>query len=151
MMKKVQAEELKVTEILTPQKNEVRELPLFLESISAGFPSPADDYMEKKLDLNDYLIHNPAATFFLRVTGDSMTDVGIHSGDILVVDRSLNTKDGSIIIAVILGELLVKRLRIIKNKYYLYAENPKFQPIEIKDEMNFEVWGVVTTVIHSLL
>jgi hypothetical protein len=96
-------EETTVSEIIMPQRGSKLEMPLFLESVSAGFPSPADDYLEGKLDLNDALIRNPAATFFVRVTGDSMIEAGIHSGDILVVDRSLNPKDGSIVIAVILN------------------------------------------------
>jgi DNA polymerase V len=98
-----------VVEIFVPEDGEKIELPLFLESVSAGFPSPADDYLENKLDLNQHLIKNPPATFFVRVTGDSMVDAGIYSGDILVVDRSLNPKDGNIVIAVINGELTVKR------------------------------------------
>ncbi|ROL59543.1 LexA family transcriptional regulator, partial [Bacteroidetes/Chlorobi group bacterium ChocPot_Mid] len=93
----------------------------------------------------------PSATFFVRVTGDSMINAGIYSGDILIVDRSLSPKDSSIVIAVIDSELLVKRMQYIKNKIYLSPENPKFEPIEITGEMNFEVWGIVTTVIHSVL
>ena len=140
-----------VSEVIMPGRGEKCEMPLFLESVSAGFPSPADDYLEGKLDLNDALIRNPAATFFVRVTGDSMIEAGIHSEDILVVDRSLNPKDGSIVIAVIDGELLVKRLFMQKGKVYLVPENKYYAPIEIKDEMAFEVWGVVTTVIHSVI
>lgn len=141
----------KVVEVIKPTSDEIVELPIFLESVSAGFPSPAEDYMEGKLDLNKYLIKNPSATFFVRVTGDSMINAGIYSGDILIVDRSLTPKDSSIVIAVIDSELLVKRMQYIKNKIYLTPENPKFEPIEITGEMNFEVWGVVTTVIHSVL
>ncbi|MCL5991709.1 MAG: translesion error-prone DNA polymerase V autoproteolytic subunit [Bacteroidetes bacterium] len=123
---------------------------MFLEAVSAGFPSPADDYMEDRLDLNDHLVRNPAATFFVRVTGDSMIEAGIHSGDILVVDRSLNPKDNNIVIAVIDGELTVKRLRTQKTHVYLLPENKNYKPIEITSEMSFEVWGVVTNVIHNL-
>jgi DNA polymerase V len=142
---------LSVVEIFAPEDGEKLELPLFLESVSAGFPSPADDYLENKLDLNQHLIKNPPATFFVRVTGDSMVDAGIYSGDILVVDRSLNPKDGNIVIAVINGELTVKRISMGKNKIFLLPENQKFKPIEITGEMSFEVWGVVTTVIHSVI
>lgn len=142
---------LKVAEIYTPERAEELALPLFLESVSAGFPSPADDYLEGRLDLNDYLVRNPSSTFFVRVTGDSMMDAGIYSGDILVVDRSLNPKDGNIVIAVINGELTVKRLQMLKNKIFLLPENQNYKPIEITEEMNFEVWGVVSTVIHSVL
>lgn len=143
-------DDVKILEIFSPKIGAKYELPMFLEAISAGFPSPADDYLESKLDLNDYLIKNPSATFFLRVAGDSMINVGIHSGDILIVDRSLVPKHGSIVIAVINGELTVKRLQQNNNKYFLYAENNKYEPIEITKEMAFEVWGVVTNVIHSL-
>lgn len=142
---------LDVVEIFTPSREISHKLPLFLESVSAGFPSPADDYLENRLDLNEYLIRNPSATFFVRVTGDSMLDAGIYSGDILVVDRSLSPKDGNIVIAVINGELTVKRLQKIKSKLYLLPENQNYKPIEITSEMNFEVWGVVSTVIHSVL
>ncbi len=140
----------KVNRIFAPDKGDEVKLPLFLESVSAGFPSPADDYLEGKLDLNEFLIKNPAATFFVRVTGDSMINAGVHSGDILVVDRSLDPKDGNIIIAVVDGELVVKRMKIVKKKVYLAPENSNYEPIEVTEAMNFEVWGVVTTVIHSL-
>ncbi len=147
----VKAESMTVAEIFTPGRNSEVELPLFLESVSAGFPSPADDYLEGKLDLNEYLVRNPTATFFVRVTGDSMIEASINSGDILVVDRSITPKDGSIIIAVINGELTVKRLSKTKNKMYLLPENKNYKPIEITTEMYFEVWGVVTNVIHSVV
>lgn len=149
-MKKIIPEVAKVTEIIMPSMNSRKPLPLFLESVSAGFPSPADDYMDKTLDLNEYLIINPSATFFVRVRGESMIDAGIHNGDLLIVDRALSPKDGSIVIAVIDGELLVKRMSFKKNKVFLILENREYMPVEIKPEMNFEVWGVVTTVIHSV-
>jgi DNA polymerase V len=142
---------VKVLEIFTPTIGNKYELPVLLEAMSAGFLFPADDYLESKLDLNDYLIKNPSATFFLSVTGDSMINAGVHPGDILIVDRSLNPKHRSIVIAAINGELIVKRLQQSNNKFYLHAENTKYEPIEITKEMAFEVWGVVTNVIHSLL
>ncbi|MBM2816811.1 MAG: mutasis and repair, UmuD protein [Ignavibacteria bacterium] len=145
------ADQVVVEEIFLPEKGESIYLPLFLESVSAGFPSPADDYLERRLDLNEFLIRNPSATFFVRVTGDSMNNAGIYSQDILIVDRSLQAKDGNIVIAVINGELTVKRLHFVKKKIYLLPENNKYKPIEITQEMNFEVWGVVTTVIHSVI
>jgi DNA polymerase V len=150
-LKKIELETVKVDDIILPDRLTEQKLPLFLESVSAGFPSPAEDYVEGRLDLNDFLIRNPSATFFVRVTGDSMIDAGIYSGDILVVDRSLNPKNSSIVIAVIDGELVVKRLGMQKNKLYLLPENRKYEPIEITQEMNFEVWGIVTTVIHSVV
>jgi DNA polymerase V len=125
-------------------------LPLFTCPVSAGFPSPAEDYVEGKLDLNQYLIKHPVATFFIRVTGDSMIGSGIHSGDLLIVDRSLEAKNNKVIIAVVDGELLVKRLRIQKKQIMLVADNPDYPSLVIQEEMNFEVWGVVTNVIHPL-
>jgi DNA polymerase V len=150
-MKKIEVETVKVIEIYLPKREKFIDLPLFLESVSAGFPSPADDYLEGKLDLNDFLITNPASTFLVRVTGDSMIDAGIHSGDLLIVDRSLMPSDRNIVIAVINGELTVKRLRYKKNQLFLYPENRDFKPIEITQEMNFEVWGVVKSVVHSVI
>lgn len=138
-------------EILKPDRIKELNLPMFLESVSAGFPSPADDYLESKLDLNDLLIKNPASTFFVRVTGDSMINAGINSGDILVVDRSLDAKDGSIVIAVINGELTVKRLSSKNGRIRLIPENAFYKPIYITEDMNFEVWGIVRSVIHSVI
>lgn len=106
--------------------------------------------MEGKLDLNKHLIKHPAATFFVRVAGDSMIDAGIHPGDILIVDRSLEPCDKKVVIAIIEGELTVKRIRMIGNKVSLVPENENYAPIPIGAEMNFEIWGVVTSVIHSL-
>jgi DNA polymerase V len=123
---------------------------MFIATVSAGFPSPVADYEEGKLDLNKHLIKNPAATFFVRVTGDSMLKAGIHSGDLLVVDRSIETRDKNVVIAVVNGELTVKRIRIRKNKLMLIAENDAYQNQEINDQTDFEVWGVVTNVIHAL-
>ena len=125
-------------------------LPLFLERVSAGFPSPADDYMEDRLDLNRYLVRHPAATFFVRASGDSMIGAGIRSGDILVVDRSLEPGDNSVVIAVINGELTVKHIMKSREKLFLIPDNESYRPIEIRDGMDFEVWGVATTVIHTL-
>jgi len=141
---------LVVTKIYRPEKGDLKELPLFTARISAGFPSPADDYIDRKLDLNEYLIKHPAATFFVRVQGDSMIDAGIHSGDILIVDRALEPADNKIVIAVLYGELTVKRIKKTKSKLVLLPENPSFKPIEVTTEMGLEVWGVVTHVIHTV-
>lgn len=124
--------------------------PLFLSGVSAGFPSPADDYLDRKLDLNEHLIRNPAATFFVRVAGDSMTAAGINDNDILVVDRSLEPCNGSIVIAVVNGELTVKRLAKSKDSCRLLAENPAYPDLEIDAETPLEIWGVATYAIHSL-
>ncbi|MBW8309043.1 MAG: translesion error-prone DNA polymerase V autoproteolytic subunit [Candidatus Paracaedibacteraceae bacterium] len=125
-------------------------LPLYASRVQAGFPSPADDAVETTLDLNRYLVKHPAATFFVRAIGDSMSQASIHAGDILIVDRSLSPKTGNIVIAVVDGELTVKRLKIQKNQYILVPENPNYQPLVITSEMDFSIWGVVTTVIHSV-
>jgi len=132
------------------EKENIFKLPIFATKISAGFPSPADDYMEGKLDLNKYLIKHSAASFFIRVIGDSMINAGIFDGDLLIVDRSLEALSGKIVIAVIDGDLTVKRLLKKQNKIYLAAENPNYSDIEIKDESSLHIWGVVTNVIHKL-
>ncbi|MFC1538687.1 LexA family protein [Candidatus Latescibacterota bacterium] len=125
-------------------------MPLYMVSVSAGFPSPADDYLDGKLDLNDYLIKHRAATFFLRAAGDSMIDAGIHSGDILIVDRSINPVDNNVVIAVLDGELTVKRIRKSADELLLMPENKNYEPVRVTGDMHVEIWGVVTTVIHSL-
>lgn len=124
-------------------------VPIFTCSVSAGFPSPADDHIEDRLDLNKLLIKHPAATFFVRVAGDSMVNAGIYPGDLLVVDRSLEPTDGQVVIAIVDGELTVKRLRCSSKILALMPENPKYRPLVIQQETEFEIWGVVTTVIHS--
>ncbi|MCB1081495.1 MAG: translesion error-prone DNA polymerase V autoproteolytic subunit [Chlamydiia bacterium] len=124
-------------------------LPLFSHQVKAGFPSPADDHIEQKLDLNHYLIQHPAATFFVRVEGNSMKNAGISSGDLLIVDRALSPKDGKIILAVLNGEFTVKRIRMQGKKLFLNPENPHFSPLEITEDMDFQIWGVVTYAIHA--
>lgn len=130
------------------QKSTIRR-PLFLSGVSAGFPSPADDYVDRKLDLNELLIKNPAATFFVRVAGDSMIGAGIRHDDILLVDRSLEPVSGSIVIAVYDGELTVKRLVRDNSTIQLKAENPDYPPLELTEENGCEIWGVVTSVVHQ--
>ena len=125
-------------------------LPVFLRRLPAGFPSPADDYIEGKLDLNRHLIKHPAATFFVRVSGDSMIEAGIHTGNILVVDRSLEAIDGNVIVAALDGELTVKRLSRRGETLRLLPANKDYQAIEIQTQQTFEIWGVVTNVIHAL-
>ena len=124
-------------------------LPLFLATVPAGFPSPADDYIDRKLDLNEHLVKHPAATFFVRVHGDSMTEAGITTGDILIVDRALEPQNGSIVIAAVNGELTVKRLKKTAGRLLLMPANPDFAPTEITPDTQFEIWGVVTYVIHK--
>ena len=123
---------------------------LYTEKVASGFPSPAADYIERPLDLNEHLIQHQSATFFVRSTGDSMLGAGIHSGDLLIVDRAIIATDNSIILAIVNGEFTVKRLRIKDNKMWLQPENPDYKIIDLTVEMGFSVWGVVTNVIHSL-
>lgn len=125
------------------------ERPVWLARVPAGFPSPADDYLEGKLDLNQHLIKHPAATYFVRVTGDSMIGAGIHSGDLLVVDRSLEPTDNSVVIAIVDGELTVKRLCTRQGKLLLLPDNDKYPPVEVRED-SLQIWGVVTHVIHKV-
>lgn len=124
-------------------------IPLHLNSVKAGFPSPADDFAENYLDLNEYLIQRPTSTFFVRVSGDSMINAGINSGNILIVDRSLDYYNNSIVVAIVDNEFTVKRLKYINSQPYLYPENPNYKPIKLK--VSDEVWGVVTSVINKLV
>ena len=125
-------------------------LPLYSNKVPAGFPSPADDHMEGKLDLNNYLVKHPTATFFVRASGESMVGAGIHDGDILVVDRSLEPRHGKIIIAAVDGQLTVKRLQKRGSKTLLTPENRKYKPIELTENNDVKIWGVVTNVIHEV-
>ena len=124
--------------------------PLIGTDVPAGFPSPAQDYIEENLDLNEFLIKHPTATYFVKVEGYSMINAGIHPGDILIVDRSLEPVHKKIVIAIVDGELTVKRLREIKGKWFLEPENSEFESIEITGDMSFKIWGVVTYAIHKM-
>ncbi|HID00228.1 MAG TPA: translesion error-prone DNA polymerase V autoproteolytic subunit [Piscirickettsiaceae bacterium] len=123
--------------------------PFYAASVAAGFPSPAEDYEEPALDLNDYLVQHREATFFVRAQGHSMVGAGIHDGDLLVVDRALTARDGDIVIAVVDGALTVKRLRQQGERTWLQAENPDYGDIELGEAQQLELWGVVTAVIHQ--
>jgi DNA polymerase V len=162
--------------ISTPDLKTSYKLPIFITPVRAGFPSPATDYEEAKLDLNTHLIAHPNATFFVHIDGDSMIDAKIQSGDIAIVDRSLEARNGDVILAVIDGDFTIKKLEIrdlkgeaITDKtdktnkktrltiatqntkqIRLLPENPEFEPIEITGNMTFVVWGVVTSVIHKM-
>jgi DNA polymerase V len=125
-------------------------LPLYLSRVCAGFPSPADDYIDQQLDLNRYLIKNPVATFIVYAEGDSMIGEGIYSGDALIVDRSLTPRHQSIVIACIEGELTVKKLIYREGKPYLAAASPDYSAIEIREGDELTIWGVVTKNIHNL-
>lgn len=140
-----------VEKIYKYEKKKEYKLPLFISRVPAGFPSPAEDYIEKYLDLNELLIKHPSATYFVKVSGNSMIEAGIHDGDILIVDRALDPKNNDIVIAVIDGELTVKRLVIKDNKIYLYPENSNYKPIKIdSEERDLLIWGIATYVIHRL-
>ena len=134
-------------EFFTVSVDSKKEIPFIDTMVSAGFPSPADDFLHGKLDLNEYLINNPSATYYVRVLGDSMANAGIASGSLLIVDKSIEASNGKIVVAFLDKEFTVKRIKKIKNKIYLKAENAGYENIEITSEMNFEIFGVVT---HSI-
>ena len=136
--------------IYSPQIKTQRALPFYLSPIEAGFPSPADDYIERSLDLNEYLIRHPSSTFFVKVKGDSMVNAGIFSGDILIVDRSVRSYQNRIIVAILNGEFTVKRFRKSGGSVFLIAENPDYPVLRITQDMDFEIWGVVINVIHHV-
>ena len=117
--------------------------------VAAGFPSPADDFIEMEINLQDYIVKNKEATFCVKVEGTSMTKAGINSGDIMIVDRSLHPKHNDIVLAVIDGEFTVKRIAVNENRLYLMPENDNFSPIKITTAMNFQVWGIITHIIHK--
>jgi DNA polymerase V len=128
----------------------ILKLPLFAERVQAGFPSPATDYIEARLDLNQLMIQHAEATFFLRAKGLSMLGAGINDGDLLVVDRSINAAHGHVVIAVVDGEFTVKRLHQKTGAVHLISENPDYPNITFTDGQELQIWGVVTNVIHKL-
>ena len=148
--KPVRIPESMITDVMKYLSVKGYRLPLYASTVQAGFPSPADDYIEEQLDLNKHLIKHPTATFFVRAAGDSMVGAGIHSGDILVVDRSLEPKPGKVVIAAIDGQLTVKRLSQTSKGLYLKAENDQYKPIKINEINDVIIWGVVTSVVHKV-
>ena len=124
-------------------------LPLLGDSVSAGFPSPADDYVEQNIDLNEHLIKNPFSTFFLRVKGDSMINSGIQNHDLIIVDKSLIPVPGNIVIAMIDGEFTVKRLDKKNDELYLKSENDNYPDFNFKNHNEIQIWGVVIYSIHN--
>ena len=138
-------------EIYIPDLETTQKLPYFDGGVSAGFPSPAEDYMHSKLDLNNLLIEHPSATYYVRVNGDSMLGAGILNGDLLIVDRSLEVTNNCIVVAYIDGEFTVKRIKKINNKMFLQPENKNHQAIEITESMDFELFGVVAHAIHHFI
>jgi len=129
----------------------LKKLPIYEGGVSAGFPSPADDYLDMDLNLHKYLVKNPVSTFFIIAKGVSMEKVGINDEDLLVVDKSLNPKNNDIVVAIVNGEFTVKKYIVNNNNNCLRAESysKDYPDIEITNEMEFEIWGVVTHTIHS--
>lgn len=140
-----------IGDIYTDFTNSGVRIPLFISRVQAGFPTHTDEYSEGKLDLNEYLLPHKETTFYVRVTGDSMRDAGVFPGDMLIVDRSLAPNYGNIIIALINGEMTVKRLERVRNAIFLCAENDNYPDIRVTEYDDFAIWGVVTNVIHSLM
>ena len=124
-------------------------IPLVTAIVDAGFPSPADDHLERSIDLNEELIRNKAATYCVRVQGESMRDAGIHAGDVLVVDRSITPSDKQIVVAMIDGDFTVKRFRKFGAQLFLEAANPDFPSIQIGENQELVIWGAVTYIIHK--
>lgn len=140
----------KKIEIFSVDTSSELDLPVVEAGISAGFPSPADDFLDASIDLNKILITNKDATFYGRVKGDSMIDAGLSDGDLLIIDKSLEPKDGKIAVCFIDGEFTVKRIKITNKCIYLVAENKNYKPIKVTDDNDFLIWGIVTTVIKSV-
>ena len=140
---------MEISDFIPFEKRTSLRIPLVTAKVEAGFPSPADDHLERGIDLNEELIRNAPATFFVRVQGDSMRDANIFSGDILIIDRSVSPTDRQIVIAMIDGGFTVKRFRKRGEKVFLEAANPDFQPIEIGENQELVIWGVVTYIIHK--
>ena len=134
---------------LTPSFATPLALPLVAFRVPAGFPSPAEDYLEGRIDLNQQLIRHPAATFFVRVSGDSMTGAGIHDGDLLIVDRAAEVISGCIVVASVNGEFTLKRVRKDGSRVFLMPENARYQPLEITEGSDFEIWGRVTGSVRE--
>ena len=138
-----------VLEFYSANTNSSMELPLVDGGIAAGFPSPAQDYIDLRIDLNKELIDNPSSTFYARVKGTSMIDAGISDGDILVIDKSLEPHDGDTAVCFIDGEFTLKFIKIEPDAVFLVPENPKFSPIKVTEDNNFCIWGIVTYSIKK--
>ncbi len=146
--KKKQNEQIIIDALYTAHQAQPVLIPLLEGKVSAGFPSSAENFIDKALDLNELLIKHPSATFFIRVKGHSMVKAGIHDNDILIVDRALSVSDNKIVIARMQDELTVKRIKIVGEKLFLMPDSDEYKAVEVTDTMDFEVWGVVTFVIH---
>ena len=137
-------------EIMTPAASRTLVRPLIAVAVSAGHPCPADDHCDELLDLNQHLINHPQHTYFVRVQGESMINAGIHDGDLLIVDRAITPRNDHVVIAHLNGELTVKRIRMEDGVVLLMPENPAYPVITVTADIHFDVWGVVTNVIHAL-
>ena len=142
--------EKKILNFFIPKKENGIGQWLAEEGISAGFPSPANDFKETRISLDRELVKNKEATFYARVSGDSMIGAGLEDGDLLVIDRSSNPENGKIAVCLINGDFTVKRIKREKNKLYLIPENKKYKPIELKEENELIIWGVVEYVIKKV-
>ncbi len=140
-----------VLEIFSANTETILDIPLFPFSISAGFPSPALDFVDIEIDLNRHLIEHPSATFYGRVQGESMRDAGINSGDLLVIDKSIEPADSKIAVCYLDGEFTLKRIKIEGKAVWLMPENEKFKPIKIEEHNNIQIWGIVTYIIKKPL
>jgi DNA polymerase V len=147
-LKKTRA--IPISAALVSDETSRERLPLYLSSVPAGFPSPAEDYLDRKLDLHEHLVKNHTATFFLRASGDSMVKAGILDGDLLIVDRSLTPGNGHVVIAAVEGELTVKYLTIKNGKVLLSPTNDDYPEQDITEQESTVIWGVVTYAIHKL-
>lgn len=136
--------------IYTPVYQTKIKLPMAQQGISAGFPSPADDFLDLSIDLNKELIKHPYATFYGRVSGDSMIGAGLDDGDLLVIDKSLEPRDGKIAVCFLDGEFTVKRIKLEANAIWLMPENKKYNPIRVTKDNEFVIWGIVTSVIKNM-
>lgn len=150
MKSKLLNEKINIVSISKIESLKECKIPFPEHSVPAGFPSPAENFTENVLDLNDLLIKHTASTFFVRVVGNSMVNAGIHSNDILIVDRALSPAHNKIAIVRINDEFTVKRIKLDAEKTFLVAENNQYQPIQITQDMDCEVWGIVTFVIHQV-
>lgn len=141
--------EIQVVDIAKVMKGKRQKAPLFASEPAAGFPAPADDLVEKALDINDLVVENPASTFFVRVRGDSMEGAGIFTGDVLVVDKAVEPRDGKIVVAAVYGEMVVKRLKKVGGTHMLYSENNSYKPIEVNENDDCYIWGVVVGSVRQ--
>lgn len=139
-----------ISQIRKPCTESLIKLPLFSSRVSAGFPSPADDLLESHLDLNRYLISQPAATFFMRFEGEPMLESGLQQGDLLIVDRSVEVTEQKIVVASVNEDLVIRRVSRNRRRLQLLSENPNSQVISITQDTEFQIWGVVTYVIRAL-